>query len=141
VSETTVEKWVIKIILCVQLMKATLLAENSMSFHQVLSAPVMSTDVSLLGVTLFSSFYHFLSTYQTWWRIILTTLSCHAAIFQSVSEVLLTYVAPLGAVSHRFILILYWLSLQLSKYELYVYISDCWITYLKSLLGQKVIFV
>jgi hypothetical protein len=42
-------------------MKATVLAESSyfINFHQALSAPVMSTDVSQLGVALFTIFYHF----------------------------------------------------------------------------------
>ena len=43
---------------CLQLMKATLLTESSifLSFHWVLSAPTMSTDVSRVGVTLFPLF-------------------------------------------------------------------------------------
>ena len=41
-----------------QLMKATALAESSsyIHFHRDLSAPVMSTDMSQVGVTLFPSF-------------------------------------------------------------------------------------
>ena len=42
-----------------QLMKATVLAESScyfFNFHQTLSAPAMSTDVSQVGVALFPSF-------------------------------------------------------------------------------------
>ena len=44
--------------LFLQLMKATFLAESSFisSFHSALSAPVMSTDVSQVGVALFPSF-------------------------------------------------------------------------------------
>ena len=42
----------------IQLMKATVLAENSdyILFHRDLSAPVMSTDMSQVGVALFPSF-------------------------------------------------------------------------------------
>ena len=46
-----------------QLMKATVLAESSiyLSFHQVLSAPVISTDMSQVDcpLFLFNIFYHF----------------------------------------------------------------------------------
>ena len=43
-------------------MKVTMLAESSLYFHWAISAPVMSTDVSQVGVTFFPSFnisYHF----------------------------------------------------------------------------------
>ena len=42
-------------------MKVTVLAESSISFLQILSAPAMSTDMSQVGVVLFPCFKYFLS--------------------------------------------------------------------------------
>ena len=52
--------------LCLQLIKATVLTECSvLSFQRALSATVMSTDVSQVGVALFPSFSHFCSHMKT----------------------------------------------------------------------------
>ena len=55
----------------------------------------------------------------------LITLSRRTVICQSVAEVQLTGVAPLGAVSHRFIFLNLYISAILQFYYIYIYIYIC----------------